>query len=170
MVIKKCVICGKDYQVGLQGSGNSKYCVECRRQHKLALKRIDSKKYYQKNRDKILAWSRWYEKTFKKKRQETYQKYRNTDKYRKYSRERYYKTDPNKRRAHYYVKNAIRDGKLVKLDYCQNCGVNDQGEKRSMIESHHYIDYKPDNWLKVRWLCVPCHKKADKEMMRNGES
>lgn len=58
---------------------------------------------------------------------------------------------------------AIRLGKLVRPDTCQNCGHKPGPIPwgRAMhpgIESHH-----PDHneVLSVVWLCIPCHRRAD---------
>ena len=56
-----------------------------------------------------------------------------------------------KRAAQVKVGNAIRDGKLIRPDICENCGVT--GKK---IQAHHEDYDKP---LDVNWLCIPCHRK-----------
>lgn len=90
-----------------------------------------------------------------------YRRFHLTEKYRTYARERYKNTDEHIRKARYYLRNAIRDGRLIKLNRCEICGIKDWGIKRSMIEAHHYLGYEEKNWLKVQWLCVPCHKNAE---------
>ena len=48
---------------------------------------------------------------------------------------------------------AIRWGKIVRPDHCQECG------KKCIPEGHHSDYNKP---LQVRWLCrTPCHASAD---------
>ena len=56
--------------------------------------------------------------------------------------------NPNKYKAHNKVNNAIRDGKLIKLDKCEECMSDLQ------VEEHHDDYSKP---LEVRWLCSRCH-------------
>lgn len=52
-----------------------------------------------------------------------------------------------RRRARWTVNNAVRDGRMVRLQSCEECG----GPSPEM----HHDDYsKP---LEVRWLCHPCH-------------
>ena len=65
---------------------------------------------------------------------------------------------PKKRTASDAVSYAIRSGKIIKLDICEDCR-----SKPSVIHGHH-DDY--DKKLQVRWLCGPCHKKWHRE---NGE-
>lgn len=57
---------------------------------------------------------------------------------------------PKKYKAHNSVNNAIRDGRLVKYDLCEECGSDFH------VEGHH-DDY--DKPLDVRWLCAACHKQ-----------
>ena len=53
-------------------------------------------------------------------------------------------------RARYAVNNALRRGKLVRPDVCDNC----RGGPR--LEAHHHNGY--ENKLDVRWLCRICHE------------
>jgi len=56
--------------------------------------------------------------------------------------------NPEKKRAHTAVGNAIRDGKLFRPSSCEKCGAK--------CKPHgHHDDYS--NLLDVRWLCVRCH-------------
>lgn len=64
-------------------------------------------------------------------------------------KKRWIQRNPEKRKAHHAVSNAIRDGKL-KRQLCEVCGKKAQA---------HHDDYsKP---LQVRWLCTHHHKQAD---------
>lgn len=60
---------------------------------------------------------------------------------------------PDRYRAHYAVTNAVRDGRLVKPDRCEQCM-----ETHPRIHGHHDDYSKP---LDVRWLCPSCHATAD---------
>lgn len=69
--------------------------------------------------------------------------------------------NPEKIRAYHVFKNAIRTGRLVRPDACEDCGrkpgVNSRG--RSLIQGHHDDYAEP---LIVRWLCVGCHRRMDR--------
>ena len=60
---------------------------------------------------------------------------------------------PERAKAQQVAGNAVRDGKLVKPDYCEGCGLP------ARIEKHHPDYSKP---LLVMWLCKVCHAIADK--------
>ncbi len=62
------------------------------------------------------------------------------------SRKMYDKRHPEKRRAHYALKNAIRTGKIIK-QVCQVCSD-------PLVDGHHYDYTKP---LEVIWLCRKHH-------------
>lgn len=49
---------------------------------------------------------------------------------------------------------AIKAGKLLKPDKCNNCKV------KCVPEGHH-ADYS--KWLEVTWLCLKCHLSTHKE-------
>lgn len=63
-------------------------------------------------------------------------------------------SNPEKRRAHYIVQNAIRFGRLVRPKNCSQCGLGDQ-----IIEAHHEDYGKP---LQIEWLCPSCHRRLAK--------
>lgn len=62
--------------------------------------------------------------------------------------------NPEKRRAHILVKNAIRSGELVK-EPCEQCGSLEN------IEAHHDDYARP---LDVKWLCVEHHNEYHVKM------
>lgn len=66
--------------------------------------------------------------------------------------------NPIKRMASTIVGNAVRDGKIIKPDHCENCG-----EAPRRLHGHH-DDYAFP--LVVRWLCPGCHNQWHKA---NGE-
>ena len=60
-----------------------------------------------------------------------------------------------KKAASQMVNNAIRDGKIIKLNICECC--NEVG-----VRTHgHHDDYAFP--LQVRWLCSKCHRQWHKE-------
>jgi hypothetical protein len=60
------------------------------------------------------------------------------------------------RLAHHAVENALKTGKLVKWEYCADCGA--EGE----VEGHHW-SYLPEYRLDVNWLCAVCHWKRHRK-------
>lgn len=58
--------------------------------------------------------------------------------------------NPEKRKAHNAVTNAVRDGRLVKPAVCQRCG------ELRRLHGHHHDYSKP---LSVIWLCATCHQQ-----------
>lgn len=52
-------------------------------------------------------------------------------------------------RMRYLVKCALRDGRLIRPDYCSQC------KKMRSVVAHHDDYAKP---LDVRWLCRQCHQ------------
>ena len=71
---------------------------------------------------------------------------------------KFLKRNPIKRMASIMVGNAVRNGKLIKPDSCEDCGT-------TPIRLHgHHDDYAYP--LVVRWLCPGCHNKWHKI---NGE-
>lgn len=153
---KKCESCGIKVT---RNARSFHYCEQCAYQIKLKKHRKADKKYADKNRPTIRIKNRLWNRTESAKI--SYKKYRSTEKYREYSRQRYLLEKPNKKKAGYYVHNALRSGKLKRPEYCEECGIKDWGKERSMIEGHHYKGYEPENWFNIKWLCTNCHKRAD---------
>ena len=68
------------------------------------------------------------------------------------------KRNPIKRLASHMINNAVRDGKIIKPDTCEDCK-----SKPNRLHGHH-CDYAFP--LVVNWLCPACHNKWHKV---NGE-
>lgn len=60
---------------------------------------------------------------------------------------------PDWARAQQAANNAVRDGKLERLERCEGCN------ETVRLDKHHPDYSKP---LLVVWLCKPCHAIADK--------
>ena len=56
--------------------------------------------------------------------------------------------NPNHRKAVYFVKNAIRDGRLIRKP-CEICG--------DISSEAHHNSYEKEDWLNVKWLCKKHH-------------
>jgi hypothetical protein len=82
---------------------------------------------------------------------QTYEKWVNSTKGKSVRHNAHFKwknANPDQHKAVYYVKNAIRDGRLLRKP-CEICGdVKSEG---------HHTSYKRENWLKVVWLCKKHH-------------
>ena len=66
-------------------------------------------------------------------------------------RERY----PERKHARDAVYRALKSGKLIKPNKCQDCGTETDD-----LQGHHE-SYEPDKWLHVKWLCRKCHRVWD---------
>lgn len=56
------------------------------------------------------------------------------------------------------VSEALASGKLIRPSVCAACGEVDE------VEAHHHHGYAKEHWLDIVWLCVFCHRKADKRI------
>lgn len=73
-----------------------------------------------------------------------------------------WKKNPTRHNSRQVVFYAVKSGVLTKPDHCESCGKGD-----CAIQAHH-VSY--DDPLKVLWLCVPCHRQADrKRQTTDGE-
>lgn len=67
-------------------------------------------------------------------------------------------SEATKAHARDTLSNAVRDGRMVRPEMCEYCGVKPESGFKSGIEGHHEDYNKP---LYVWWLCVACHVLAD---------
>jgi hypothetical protein len=58
------------------------------------------------------------------------------------------------RRAQSLLRYHVQAGHIVRPTTCEECGATDRA-----IEAAHFNYDEP---LRVRWLCVPCHRRWDK--------
>ncbi|KKN15588.1 hypothetical protein LCGC14_0984380 [marine sediment metagenome] len=70
--------------------------------------------------------------------------------------------------AHRKVDNAIKRGRLIQPNRCENCQTvpKPMSDGRTRIQAHH-DDY--DKPLKVRWLCQECHHGQHKPRGEGGQ-
>lgn len=76
---------------------------------------------------------------------------------------RYKAANPLKTKARKLTNLAVEFGVLVRPGTCSACGAVGKNYEngRFSIEAHHPDHSKP---LDVIWLCMPCHRQADKEV------
>jgi len=149
--MKTCKKCGetKDlsqfYKHKEMRDGHLNICISC--------KKLYAEEYRSKYSDKIKEFDRSrpnYDKRLLANR--TYGR-RHIKEHTKHN-SKYRKNNPEKVAAHLLVAKAIREGVIVKNDYCELCGSNYK------VSAHHEDYSKP---LDIIWLCDTCHKKVHKE-------
>ena len=79
---------------------------------------------------------------------------------RRYAQGKVKPPDPLKYGARLAVRNAVKDGRLVKPEMCESCG------RTRRLHGHHDNYSKP---LEVRWLCSWCHAAAHRSLVPVGE-
>ena len=152
--MKSCFKCGGRkplsdfYRHPNMPDGHVNKCKEC------------NKKDVRENRRKRIDYYREYDRrrAMRPDRVEARKLYQNSDQGKAVLREirsRYIEKNPIKYSAHIMVGNAVRDGRLLKPEECESCGVS-----RKRLHGHHDDYAKP---LEVRWLCAKCHKDWHKE-------
>jgi len=79
----------------------------------------------------------------------------------KESRRAWNERNPEKVRAYAIMRNAIRTGKLVRPEKCEDCNTDPGKNRRGhmLIQAHHEDYGSP---LIVRWLCVDCHRRLNR--------
>jgi hypothetical protein len=65
------------------------------------------------------------------------------------AKDKWLEINPTKRATHNLVNNAVKSGKLIKPENCEQCACFSQ-----RLHGHHDDYSKP---LDVRWLCALCH-------------
>jgi len=75
--------------------------------------------------------------------------------------QKYKSKSPEKYKARNAVNNSIRNGTLLKIDLCENCGDDYR------VQAHHE-SYEEDRWLDIVWLCDKCHKKRHKQINKEN--
>ena len=156
MDCKTCFKCGVSkplhdfYKNKGMADGRVNKCKECNK--------IDVKKNYRKNIDHYKEYDRG--RAMLPHRVEARKAYQKTDagkESKKKAVSKWRKNNPIKKSASIMVNNAVRDGRLIKLDECESCG------SKNRIHGHHCDYSKP---LEVMWLCPKCHNDWHR---KNGE-
>lgn len=133
--MKKCSKCkqvkkyNKFYKNNAKKDGLQTKCKICTK--------IYEKISYQNNKKEKKAYNELYYKTIKGK-----EVHKKGDK-------KYRQKNPEKKKAHNIIVNAISNKKIIKPKICSICEKTD-----CMIEGHHYDYNKP---LEVIWCCSQCH-------------
>lgn len=70
-------------------------------------------------------------------------------------RSRRYDTNPEKKRAHQQLRDAVRHGHIQKPSACEECRCN---VEKAKLCGHHFQGYESP--LTVKWLCHSCHALA----------
>ncbi len=136
------------YRHEQMADGHINKCKDCVREY-MILRRTGPM------RERILAYDR--ERGARPHRKEGVRRYSRTDRGRTLQRaagRRWVSVNPEKRRAHYTVSNAIRDGRMRRAP-CEVCGAKAQ--------AHHHDYSKP---LEVRWLCAAHHAEEHKKQRK----
>lgn len=149
-----CNICRIDKTDGEFYTSNKHTCKECvkLRTKKNRMEREDYYKEYDRNRPnhkertennrlRILDLKASDPEKHKQQKQKAYSNWKNRH--------------GDQVKANSAVSRALRDGKLFKMTYCENC------KEDHPLEAHHE-SYEEAYWLDVVWLCDACHKKRHK--------
>lgn len=152
--MKKCFKCGIDkpldhfYKHKQMADGHLNKCKECNKK--------DVQNNYRENIDHYKQYER--ERATLPHRVKAREEYAKTDQGKERGNDakiKWTRRNPIKRMANIIVGNAVRDGKILKPEACENCN-----SEPNMLHGHH------DNYafpLVVRWLCPGCHNKWHKE-------
>lgn len=74
-----------------------------------------------------------------------------------------WKNNPTRAHARQVVYHALKAGVITKAKHCECCGKDG-----CVLQAHHDSYEDP---LSITWLCISCHKQADRKRQRkSGES
>lgn len=156
MKTKACMKCGETkplaafYSHPMMADGTVNKCKEC------------NKKDVRENREKKIDYYQEYDRSrsMRPDRISARSKYQATPNGRASTvaaKKRWAESNLIKRSAQIQVRNALRSGRLIKVNSCQTCAKNGRTHA-------HHDDYAFP--LSIRWLCPKCHSEWHKE---NGE-
>jgi ribosomal protein S27AE len=167
---KACIKCGQVKflsEFGINRGKHRNVCKRCIVDRRLELYATDSefrertkarhKAKYSRHRDKYVSDVKRYraenKDELRTQRLTRYQEKKTAgeQRYLKIRREQ-----PGKSIAQETVNHRIKNGSLIRPKKCSRC------PNEGMIEAHH-DSYLKKNRLKVRWLCVPCHRNFHAE-------
>ncbi len=167
---KTCTVCNFEKHVGcfskqkLGKNGLKASCKQCEKQYQILNKDKITKqrsKYYQDNKDRIIARTRsWYKNTASARREYDKIRLQQTKKDPvklaklrnririgvRLSKQRH----PDRTFARLSVSRAISSGKLTRPSFCSECKIECKPDA-------HHDSYEREHWLDVRWLCRKCH-------------
>lgn len=151
---KQCSRCERELAISPENFHRSKKSPDGFRSECKKCRVPDSRSYYERNAEKIIAnvsewqkqnYDKWYEYA-KKSRAKNPEPLR-------FRVKQYAKNNPDKRAAHDAVKYAVRKGYIPAAKDCQciECG--------QAAEHYHHWSYKREHRLDVIPLCSKCHKQ-----------
>jgi hypothetical protein len=142
--MRTCKVCGTTSNASEFYRGVNNFCKEC---HKSNVR--ENRK---KNADRYKEYDakRFREDPKVKARHAAYRKTPAGIASMSKARRKWREANSDKRAAHVILGNAVRDGRIIKPEFCSECGAG------GTIHGHHGDYSRP---LDVVWLCQTCHKK-----------
>lgn len=149
---KRCSKCKQFFSATTEYFNRAKKASDGLRTECKVCRRPSTHAYYRLNKEKILRYTKEYNKTHYQAWYESEKKWEkaNPDKVKaadKRQREKY----PEKVKARQAVHAAVQSGKLAKVStcFCTHCGMQAQ--------TYHHESYAHEHWLDVIPLCRKCH-------------
>ena len=142
-----CNICGKKGDEGKEFyKGVTSRCAECHRL-KVRENRLERSEQY-----KAYEAKRYRENPNRKAAIEAYAQTEAGRASSNKARAKWLENNRHKRSAHLLAQSAVRSGKIIKPDKCEECGMT--GGTGKWLHAHHEDYSKP---LSVEWICTKCH-------------
>ena len=166
--MKVCFKCGVEkplfeyYKHSKMADGHLNKCKSCTKK--------DVKAHREDNLEKVQEYDRNRPNRLErnsKNIERTKTKYHNEPEYREKileTKKKWEHKNPQKREAQNYLANAVRDGRKIKLPYCEHCDTTE-----GKIHGHHW-SYDPKFWLDVIWLCPSCHGAEHRRLNKVGRN
>ena len=128
--------------------GKKSWCKDCVKKAR--------REYYSDNREASLLYSKRYT----EENPDVRQRWKSDNMGKLAVDARQYREDnPEKIKAHSILNRAVKSGKVIRPNYCEDCFGDGK------IEGHHEDYSKP---LEVRWLCKRCHVSINKKEVSLG--